>query len=113
MKSPITTHVLDVQRGKPAAGMAISLSRKISGMFVQITQGITDSDGRITNWLSSSQELAGSYQITFHTQAYFQGLNEETLYPRVVIEFDLKHPEQHYHIPLLLSANGFTTYRGS
>jgi 5-hydroxyisourate hydrolase len=113
MKSAITTHILDVNIGKPAANVEVILYRKVADEFVEIAKQKTNSDGRIVDWMGEEQRQAGIYKVVFDTDGYFNELKQECLYPTVTIDFRLTAPDQHYHIPLLLSANGFSTYRGS
>lgn len=98
----ITTHVLDTALGKPAAGLRITLVRGDAVLF----DGVTDGDGR-ARLLASSE--AGLYALTFDTGAY----NPDGFFPSVTIEFRITAPEQHHHVPLLLSPFGYSTYRGS
>ncbi|KAG9004769.1 hypothetical protein FRB94_002086 [Tulasnella sp. JGI-2019a] len=115
-RSPITCHILDASLGKPAAGVAVSLEVLPSegGSFNQLAQGATDGDGRCSTLLSPSVRLGvGTYKMIFQTGVYFAGSNRETFYPVVEIIFHLASPDQHYHIPLLLSPWSYTTYRGS
>jgi len=101
----ITTHVLDTSRGKPAAGMAVTLERSMpNGTWSQIGRGTTDNDGRLRT-LTAGDVEKGTYRLTFETGTAF--------YPQVVILFNVADGAQHYHVPLLLSPWGYTTYRGS
>jgi len=111
----ISTHVLDVSRGKPAASMPVRLEFKdTAGEWTQIFNGRTDDDGRCGQLLIDGKEFdAGEYRITFRTEAYFTSQDVEGLYPQVEITFHVRDGELHYRIPLLLSPNGYTTYRGS
>lgn len=113
MKSAITTHILDVNLGRPAANVAVSLYRLDGEEYVQVAQDKTNADGRIVDWMGDAQREAGVYRVTFDTDGYFETLKQECLYPSVTIDFRLNAPDEHYHIPLLLSANGYSTYRGS
>ncbi|KAG8842320.1 hypothetical protein FRB91_004265 [Serendipita sp. 411] len=114
-RSPVTCHVLDTQYGKPASNVPVILGRMDQGgsSFSTLAQGVTDEDGRCTTLLAPQVLPAGVYKMTFETKPYFERTNRETFFPVVEIIFDLKNPEQHYHIPLLLSAFSYTTYRGS
>ncbi|PVF96071.1 Hydroxyisourate hydrolase [Serendipita vermifera] len=114
-KSPVTCHVLDTQFGKPAAGINVILSRaeEDGTSFSAMATGATDADGRCTTLLPPQNLPAGIYKMTFATKPYFTETNRDTFFPVVEIIFDLKDPEQHYHIPLLLSPFSYTTYRGS
>lgn len=113
-KSPITTHVLDVSRGKPAAGIAVLLTMlQASNEWKLIGEGVTNTDGRVTDLLSADALQIGSYRLAFSTADYFQSQNIAAFYPRVIIEFNVAAPLEHYHVPLLLSPFGYSTYRGS
>jgi 5-hydroxyisourate hydrolase len=113
--SGITTHVLDTARGQPAAGVAVMLElRDPQGAWQELGRGATDADGRCRSLLKPDHALArGVYRITFETGAYFQGLGVQGFYPSVPVVFEIREPAQHYHVPLLLSPFGFSTYRGS
>lgn len=111
----ISTHVLDTARGKPAAAVPVRLERRdTSGKWVQVSSSKTDQDGRCAQLLSERAELpGGEYRLTFGTAEYFKGQGVQGLYPFVEITFQARDGESHFHIPLLLSPNGYTTYRGS
>lgn len=114
MTSPITTHVLDTSQGVPAQGLAAKLEFQENGEWVFLAQGETDDDGRIGDLLSPDARLkAGMYRMIFQTGAYFEKRQIEHFHPIVQITFLLEDVDQHYHIPLLLSPFGYTTYRGS
>jgi len=99
----ISTHVLDTAKGQPAAGIAITLEND-RGV---IARGVTNADGRLK--LIDDAPEAGTYRITFDTGAY----DPNGFFPRVTIEFTIRGGAQHYHVPLLLSPFGYSTYRGS
>ena len=102
--SPITTHVLNTAEGRPAAGVAVTL--EFSGEI--IAQGTTDQDGRIRDLLADGHQLRpGAYRITFDTAKH------SPFYPRIDVTFIIEDTSEHYHIPLLLSPFGYSTYRGS
>jgi len=112
--SQITTHVLDTTRGLPAKGVPISLSKEVNGQWESLSEGITNDDGRIVGLLAGDLVLdAGNYRMHFNTNAYFTSLDEQGFYPYVDIVFSIDNSGTHYHIPLLLSAFGYSTYRGS
>ncbi len=111
--SGITTHVLDTARGRPAAGVPVTLERADDkGSWALLGSGQTDSDGRLRTLLATAPS-AGTYRLTFDTRAYFEGASAPVFYPRVVITFCTAPADQHYHVPLLLSPFGYSTYRGS
>jgi 5-hydroxyisourate hydrolase len=112
--SAITTHVLDTARGRPAAGVAIVLERVAEGAATTIGRGVTDADGRLRDLLPAGAPLdAGTYRLGFDTGGYFAAQGVESFYPEVAIVFLVKSGGEHYHVPLLLSPFGYSTYRGS
>lgn len=114
MPSPITTHVLDTQLGKPAVGVAVVLYKHDEfDDWNEIARGETNQDGRILDWLEGQQREQGIYRITFDTDAYFEKQELVCFYPQVTFDFRIEHPDEHYHVPLLISAHGMSTYRGS
>lgn len=112
--SALTTHVLDTSAGRPAAGVAILLEASEAGDFRVLSRGQTDADGRCTNLLPAATQLAaGVYRLSFDSGAYFAARGVATFYPRVQVLFEVREPSEHYHVPLLLSPFGYSTYRGS
>ena len=111
--SQITTHILDTMQGRPADGVAIILYEKQPKGWTEIAKGITNNDGRVATLLKKDVVLEhGTYKLKFETQAYFTQLRLQTFYPFVEIVFDITSDE-HYHVPLLISPYGYSTYRGS
>jgi 5-hydroxyisourate hydrolase len=108
--SAITTHVLDTVLGKPAAGIGVRLERLDEDSWLTLAESATDADGRCRNLASNAP--AGLYRLTFGTGTYFQQLRRTSIYPEISITFHCRG-EAHYHLPLLLSDNSYTTYRGS
>ncbi len=109
----ISCHVLDTTRGRPAVGVPVSLERcEASGSWVLVGSGSTNEDGRIGDLLGGQPADEGEYRVRFDTQGYFEGHGTAAFYPRVEVVFLVSSPE-HYHIPLLLSPYGYSTYRGS
>jgi 5-hydroxyisourate hydrolase len=113
--SAITTHVLDTSRGRPAAGVPVTLERRDgAGPWASIGRGQTDADGRLRTLLAAGVALQpGEYRLTFDTHTYFASHAVQAFYPIVVIQFEAAAGETHYHVPLLLSPFGYSTYRGS
>jgi 5-hydroxyisourate hydrolase len=105
----ITSHVLDTSTGRPASGIRILLERPDGSAIASAT---TDSDGRVRDWLPDGVP-PGRYRLVFQTGAWFRASKRETLYPEVVVEFEVGDGVPHYHLPLLLSPFGYSTYRGS
>ena len=110
--SRITTHVLDTARGLPAAGMPITLQVRVGNEWRTLGRGKTDADGRARELCHGDIE-AGSYRLIFDTAAYFESTDVEGFFPVAQIEFDVREPGRHHHVPLLLSPFGYSTYRGS
>ncbi len=112
--SQITTHVLDVSLGRPAAGMPVLLEVEDVGTgWKQLGRGATDKDGRVRDLLAAGSLVEGTYRLTFDTHAYFVDRKVQALYPQVSVVFAVRNAAEHHHIPLLLSPFGYTTYRGS
>ena len=109
MTSHVTTHILDATEGTPAAGIQVSLTRPNGA---PIASGGTDDDGRLA--LGPDTLPAGDYTLTFATGSYFRARGVDAFYPLVSISFTIADgPHRHYHVPLLLSPFGYSTYRGS
>ena len=115
MSSPITTHVLDTMHGRPGSGITTTLEyRTAPGTWKELSRSKTGADGRITNFLPEGFGIeAGTYRLTFFTEEYFRLSGLESFFPFVTILFQVKETEAHYHVPLLLSPYGYSTYRGA
>jgi 5-hydroxyisourate hydrolase len=111
--SQITTHVLDTSLGRPAAGVPVTLEIQKTGGWQEISRGATDADGRLRHLLEPGALAAGIYRLTFEAHAYFHARKIRGLYPQITIVFQVEDAKEHYHIPLLLSPYGYSTYRGS
>ena len=111
----ISTHVLDVALGKPAENVPVWLERQEpGGEWVELHSARTNADGRCDNVLPENEILrTGLYRLAFDTGTYHATQKVEGLYPVVEITFEVREGESYFHIPLLLSPYGFTTYRGS
>lgn len=113
--SSISTHVLDLARGKPAVGVALALEiRDERGEWRTVGQGVTDGDGRLRDLMPAPQALlAGVYRLSFEVGSYFRAAGVECFYPSIAITFEVREPSEHHHVPLLVSPFGYSTYRGS
>ncbi len=109
----ITTHVLDTSLGRPGRGIAVELERDDHGVWNLIGGGVTDDDGRLRTLTPPGHVLAARYRIRFVTGAYFEAQGTAGFFPVVEIQFTVVDGAAHYHVPLLLSPYGFSTYRGS
>ena len=113
-RSPVTTHVLDTATGKPALGVPLELSIAEGTGWKKLAVGVNNDDGRVGDLLPVDHALArGIYKMRFDTGAYFTAHRIEGFYPCAEIVFEIRDPAAHYHIPLLLSPFGYSTYRGS
>ena len=112
-RSPITTHVLDISRGTPAVGISVQLDVwDGKDQWRRLGAGLTDTNGRLNDLMAGKILESGRYRLTFATGAYYGSLSIATLYPQVTVEFEITAPGEHFHIPLLLSPFGYSTYRG-
>ena len=108
--SDITTHVLDTSLGKPAAGIRVQL--QFEGAVVG--SGVTDADGRVRELVAAGTRLSeGTYRLTFSVGEYFERSGRDAFYPEISVSFHVGADSAHYHVPLLLSPFGYSTYRGS
>ena len=111
--STISTHVLDTSFGCPATGVHVTLDR-VGDDSATLGAGNTDADGRLRDLLPLGEPLgAGIYRLRFDVGEYFARTGREAFYPEVVVLFRVDAVGQHYHVPVLLSPFGYTTYRGS
>jgi 5-hydroxyisourate hydrolase len=112
--STVSTHVLDTSLGRPAAGVPLFLERKAHEGWEPIGQGVTDAGGRAGGLVTDDQPLReGVYRLSFDTNTYFDARGIDAFYPVVRVVFRIGKDAQHYHVPLLLSPFGYSTYRGA
>ena len=110
----ISTHILDTARGRPASGVNVILELAEPGVEPRaVARAATDAEGRVRELLPGIVLDPGTYRLTFHTASYFATAGLEVFYPEVVVTFIVRDPRQHYHVPLIISPYGYTTYRGS
>lgn len=109
----ISTHVLDNERGQPAVGVRVTLSRLDPEALIVVTEAVTNADGRVSDLLDGPL-VPGVYQITFDAAGYFTRQGGEAPFVRAVtIEFEIVDAGRHYHVPLLMTRYACTSYRGS
>ncbi|HEV8268843.1 MAG TPA: hydroxyisourate hydrolase [Thermoanaerobaculia bacterium] len=110
----ITTHVLDLSRGRPASGVPVVLSKRDGAAWKELGRGTTDLDGRVKALLPEGTPIVeGTYLLAFDTHTYFRVQGVIGFYPEVTVVFEVMDARGHYHVPLLLSSFGYSTYRGS
>jgi 5-hydroxyisourate hydrolase len=110
----ITTHVLDTSRGRPAIGVEVILQIRSEHEWKQLGAGLTDTNGRCNTLMAEDSQIeSGTYRLLFSIGPYYHRQHVETFYSEIPIVFEVLHPETHYHIPLLISPFGYSTYRGS
>ena len=117
----LSTHILDISGGKPAPDVNVQLFRKLSGRLVLIGTGKTDKDGRIKSWkaeegkiniIPEERKTPGTYALVFAVKEHFDRQGQKTIFPNVNVEFIIED-NSHYHIPIVVSPYGYSTYRGS
>ena len=112
--SPVTSHVLDTALGRPAQNLGVRLEvQAADSSWSTLASRVTNQDGRVTDLLPEGALARGRYRMVFETAAYHRSAGQPVFYPEVSIVFDIEAPAEHYHIPLLLSPFGYSTYRGS
>jgi 5-hydroxyisourate hydrolase len=112
--STISTHVLDTALGRPAAGVAVLLELETpAGGWQEIARGITNADGRLAGLAVTGAPQSATLRLTFETGAYFRAHGAPEFFPRVMVLFTVSASAENVHVPLLLSAYGYSTYRGS
>jgi 5-hydroxyisourate hydrolase len=113
MSSPLTSHVLDTASGRPAQRLAVTVDRLDGEAWHRVASGQTNDDGRVPGLLTQEAFVAGTWRVRFETGPYLQANHGSAFYPHVEVVFTVDAPGEHYHIPLLLSPFGYSTYRGS
>jgi len=112
--SSITSHVLDTALGKPAHDLGLRLELQVAdGSWRTLAERRTNRDGRVADLLAPGSLARGRYRVVFDTGAYLKATGQPVFYPSVEIVFEVAAEAEHYHIPLLLSPYGYSTYRGS
>ncbi len=108
----LSSHILDVSRGTPASGVKIRLEKQVAaGTWTFVDEKTTDANGRITDFLPGNTSN-GIFKLTYLVSDYFKKNNTESFYPFIEVVFQIRD-EQHYHVPITLSAYGYSTYRGN
>ncbi len=110
----LSSHILDVSKGMPAPGVTIQLEKysNQTKMWTVVDKKVTDKNGRVGDFLSNENSNLGIYKLTYLTSPYFKSMNTESFYPWVEVVFEITNKD-HYHVPITLSAYGYSTYRGN
>ncbi len=110
----LSSHILDISKGMPAPGVQIRLEKMDTNKktWSMIEEKVTDANGRISDFLSSERSNNGIYKLTYLTADYFKSQNIESFYPFIEVVFQI-NDSKHYHVPITLSAYGYSTYRGN
>lgn len=110
----LSSHILDISKGLPAVGVTIKLEQYHSErkIWLMLDEKITDENGRIGTFLSNDKSNFGIYRLTYFVKDYFKKDNLESFYPFIEVVFEIKD-NKHYHVPITLSAFGYSTYRGN
>jgi len=112
--NPLSVHVRNLENGLPSPGVNVTLEKHVGQNWQPLAQGTTNEQGRIGELFPADKPFEkGEYRVVFKTGEYFQKTKHETFFPEIPVIFEVKQTDQHYHIPLLLSPYGFSTYRGS
>ncbi|MTD29377.1 hydroxyisourate hydrolase [Erwinia sorbitola] len=114
MKNPLSVHVLNLQTGVPTAGVTVELEQQKPQGWIKLASGVTDKNGRIPALYPAGKTMeTGNYKVIFKTGDYYQQQHQPTFFPEIPVIFHTESNGGHYHIPLLLSQYGYSTYRGN
>lgn len=114
VKNPLSVHVLNLQTGVPTEGVTVELEQQQKEGWVTLASGVTDSHGRIAALYPQGKSMAGGdYKVVFKTGDYYKQHGQPTFFPEIPVIFHAEKNGEHYHIPLLLSQYGYSTYRGN
>ena len=114
-KYQLSSHILNISKGLPAADVKISLQKQVqNNQWITLSEKVTDENGRVPNFLPQEEgkDNIGVYKLTFFVEPYFQSQQLDTFYPYIEVVFEIKD-DKHYHVPITLSAYGYGTYRGN
>ncbi|MDR6677665.1 hydroxyisourate hydrolase [Pseudomonas oryzihabitans] len=112
--NPLSVHVLNLETGVPSAGVHVTLERQVGESWQPLAEEVTNAQGRVPALFPEDQTFAkGEYRVVFKTGDYYRQQGRSAFFPEIPVVFEVTQPAQHYHIPLLLSPYGFSTYRGS
>ncbi|KYB28295.1 uncharacterized protein LOC655985 isoform X2 [Tribolium castaneum] len=112
-KSPISTHVIDTTRGVPVSGLQVSLYKLIDGRWTYINEGVTNLNGKFGGFVDRADFSTGRYKLHYDVDRYFEARKQDSMYPFIEVVFDCRAVTENYHVPVILSPYGYSTYRGS
>lgn len=113
-ENPLSVHVLNLQTGLPSSDVAVVLEQNLKGQWVKLSEKVTNENGRITALYPDNKKLEqGVYRVTFKTGDWFKKQYETSFFPEIPVMFNIDGAVKHFHIPLLLSPYGYSTYRGN
>ncbi len=113
-ENPLSVHVLDLQTGQPRAGIRVTLAKRQGSEWLPLAEAQTDEQGRVRALLPARAVwTSGDYRVVFHTGEFYARLRQPSFFPEIPVIFHVADARQHYHIPLLLSPYGYSTYRGN
>ncbi len=113
-QNPLSVHVLNLESGLPSANVKVVLEAQQGDKWVKLNEGVTNDQGRISELYPKESTLKkGVYKVTFQTGEWFKANNQRSFFPEVPVIFNIDGNLDHYHIPLLLSPYGYSTYRGN
>ncbi len=114
IKNPLSVHVLNLQTGVPSEGVTVLLEKKEGDKWVRLNSAVTNDNGRIGGLYPEGKDIEpGNYRVTFETGAYYAAHKQDTFFTDIPVIINVKKSGEHYHVPLLLSQYGYSTYRGS
>lgn len=114
VKNPLSVHVLNLQTGVPSEGVTVLLEKKEGDKWIRLNSAVTNDNGRIAGLYPAGKEIEpGNYRVVFETGKYYAEHKQDTFFPEIPVIINVKKAGEHYHVPLLLSQYGYSTYRGS
>jgi len=114
VKNPLSVHVLNLQTGLPSEGVSVLLDKKEGDKWIRLNSAVTNDNGRIAGLYPEGKDIEpGNYRVTFETGDYYAAQKQDTFFTDIPVIINVKKSGEHYHVPLLLSQYGYSTYRGS
>jgi 5-hydroxyisourate hydrolase len=112
--NPLSVHVLNIQNGLPSPDVSVTLERHEDGQWVELSEAVTNEQGRISALYPEGEDVVdGTYRVVFKTGDWFTEQDKTSFFPEIPVVFTMDGALEHYHVPLLLSPYGYSTYRGN